>query len=55
MTVIIEHAHSQWLHIPTGTYHILVWVSPREVISVSDEGAWLGPASMFVREFGVVP
>ena len=49
--LIVKHHPKQWRYVETGELHTVVWASAREVISVSDNGAWLGRAWDFIREF----
>lgn len=49
--LIVNHWPAQWVHVPTGEIHSPVFVSPLEVITISDVSAWLGRSTSFVNEF----
>jgi hypothetical protein len=48
---IVHHAPNLWVNPAGGDAYTVVWASPREVVAISDNGAWLGSAAQFVQEF----
>ena len=52
--IIVDRHPLPWIHIPTGEIHYVVFAAPLEVVTYSENGAWLGRAVEFIREFAAV-